>query len=310
MKVLILLAAISLASAWPWEKKQDQQMQNDGVEHHYYYKDVNHYGSKGRGEEGPEERQETPKKNKANYYFALGDDMGAFEFIDEKGGLQGFHVELINTLCDLGGYNCYYVMTKYKDCWTTQGDREYPGVGLLANWFTACMGYWPYPRRLNSFNFTMSYAKPQKASTFWLASRNDDFKDKASAKGLKIGFIDGWSTSKFCLARQLGDSVDDFEAIMYNTHDDMVDALKSKKIDVFLSTKEGFTYGDELTAGDEYDCNYDNRGPAFMLKYGSPALELLNRGLEIIYNDGTYQKLCNRVNMKYGSTRGRIDCLD
>ncbi|CAH1783057.1 unnamed protein product [Owenia fusiformis] len=308
--------------------------------HHIYYGDVHHHhGQKGHhgqkshheasehhsgeekhhddshessehhsGEEHHSEEEKADDHKDDVFYFAVGDDFGAYEFINDEGTLKGFHPDLIEALCAKLGYKCAWVMDKYSRCWETDGDYEYPGVGMNADWYTGCMGYWPYPRRLNAFNFTLSYTKVEPANVFWLESRNEDFQTD-DLKGLNIGFIDGWSTSKHCLARETGSNIDDFTAHLFDNHHDMIAALHKGKIDLFLSAHHAFKVPDDLHQGDDFNCNHANRGAAFMLKYGHPAIDVINKGLEMMYNDGSYHKLCKEANEKYGD-HGQIHCID
>ncbi|CAH1778656.1 unnamed protein product [Owenia fusiformis] len=321
MKAVIILMLIGAVSAWGWGEKfktGEGKMQADsprdrpsGSSHHFYYGDVHHHheGHDHSSSHESKSSEEDDDEEKPIYYFCVGDDFGPYEHISpETGRITGFHIDLMNALCDEADLKCYYVMDRYANCWETEGDVEFPGKGLLDDYYSACIGYWPYPRRFNSFNFTLSFAKADNANAFWLKSRNDEFKED-DVKGLKIGFISGWSVSKQCLARETGNDVNDFTSVFFESYKDMVVALRDQKIDLMLGSRDTFVAPDDIHVGSSFDCSWNNRGPAFMLKVGNPLIKKLNKALSNIIDDGSYGKLCEEANKQY-SSRGEIRCLD
>ncbi|CAH1782408.1 unnamed protein product, partial [Owenia fusiformis] len=249
------------------------------------------------------------------WVFAVGDQKGALEFIDTDGFLKGFHIDLLKAICKTAGRKCTYVMDAYSNCWESTGDREFPGQGLLGKWYDACMGYWPSPRRLNSFNFTISYLKSDPAHVYYLME-NMNF-DPKDFRGRNIGFMDGWATNEFCLAKDgnveaKGIQPGDYTEFYFKDHTDMVDALMEKKIDAFLSTEASYTPKEGsgvVTVGEGFSCSYNNRGTAFMTHYNNPVLDWLNAAMQEIYDDGTYRRICKKAQLDYAK-HGKLLCLD
>merc|ERR1711976_600455 len=108
-----------------------------------------------------------------------------------------------------------------------------PGVGLLDQWYDACMGLYPTPQRMNAFNFSVPFTENIRAALHYRLDSNPDDPDNVTGK--KIGFVEGWVISAQCLNRKAGVTAHDYTAIYYDSHNEMIDALKRGEVDAALS---------------------------------------------------------------------------
>lgn len=178
----------------------------------------------------------------------------------------------------------------------------------MDGWYDGCVGLSPTPERLNSFNFTSSHSPNVKAGLFF---RTGEVPEKNDLHGKKVGFVSGWAMSRSCLSRQDswdGNTEPDYNATIYETHDDMVAGLKNKDVDAILSiesvdfSKQGIT-----AAAPWFYCTL--AGQSVMTQYGSDLIPWWNRALDSLINKGDYKRLCNKAKDLH-SSHGTIQCLD
>ncbi|CAH1789007.1 unnamed protein product, partial [Owenia fusiformis] len=325
MHVLFFLSLISAAVGYPRDQRGAEPSHNgahfapgpqSGHHSNYYNTSVNYYYGKLPGEKEDTSKREDDKRV---WKFSTGDEGGAYEFLDDDGYLRGFHIDFIKKLCERAEKECVYIQDAYNHCWETKGDKEYPGKGLLDGWYDACVGWWPYPRRRNSFNFTIAFTKVDRANVYYLEG-NKKFNPK-DFTNTHIGFLDGWATNKFCLADQGTDLAEkgtaggSYHEFYYKVHKEMVKALENGVIDAFVSPDSVFNpanvQGLKAVSEDGFVCTRgeEGAGHAFMAQYKNPVIDWLNEAMLSIYDDGTFRELCKKSQHKYNS-KGKIRCLD
>ncbi|XP_022096000.1 uncharacterized protein LOC110982119 isoform X2 [Acanthaster planci] len=77
------------------------------------------------------------------WVFAIGhDNRFNLEYIDELSGtVRGFHVDLVEAVCNVANKNCRLMWDVYENCYNSQaGKRPRPGVGLVSRWYDGCTG--------------------------------------------------------------------------------------------------------------------------------------------------------------------------
>lgn len=241
----------------------------------------------------------------------IGDDWGAYEYTDEKGFAQGFNAEIIKGVCDFAGKECYFTMDTYANCWRTSDHGERPGRGLMAKWYDGCAGFYPSIIRENSFNFTAPYSQVTRVGLQYRAG--GDVYNPTNVKGKKIGFVNGWVMGPHCFNRQGGFNYNNegfYEAVMFDTHEEMAEAVKHDDIDACVSGDESAPYGQAFSGLQQYGpwfaCN--DGGAAIMTQYGNDMVNWWNEAFEGFVASGQYAELCKGANHRH-ALHGNVNCL-
>ncbi|KAI0226235.1 hypothetical protein LSAT2_023120 [Lamellibrachia satsuma] len=200
-------------------------------------------------------------------------------------------------VCRQARKRCRHILDIYTNCWKTTEGIETPGTALLAGWYDACVGLLPSPERLNSFNFTLPFTPNTRAALHYRRARIE-----GSAKNLtgrKLGFIAGWAVGRQCLSRQLV-YTGEYEAAMFDRHEDMVAALMRGDIDALLTTEALNTGKLRLRAiAPWFSCT--TQGPSVMAHYGSDVIDWWNKAFQELKDTGKYETLCERAAVDHGA---------
>jgi len=296
---IVVAVAISIAAGHGHhdtdEKHHDDSSSSSSSEEHDDHHDDNH--------------SDDDDDDDRIWNFQIGDNFGAYEFIDPAdGALKGFHVDLLRAVCERAHKQCYFIFDNYEHCWQTQGGHEYPGIGLLDEYYDGCLGLYPTAERKNSFNFTLPYTTSLRAV---LVFRKGEVPADKNIASKTIGFVSGWAISKNCLARQTafhGNRIGEYTALFYENHDRLVAALKSKEVDAVLSAEHLMATSKEAfeTLAPKFGCTLG--GLSVMTRYGSEVINWWNHAYEELHDSGDFRKLCVKAEDAYGSY-GDINCL-
>jgi arginine/ornithine transport system substrate-binding protein len=214
-----------------------------------------------------------------------------FEYRNADGELEGFEIDLGNTLCERAKLDCE---------WVVQGwDGIIPG--LLSRKYDAIMSSMRItPARERQVLFTAPYAMSPKV---WVARRGSDISldDPASLKGLSVGVQRGTTQDSY-ITQQYGDELD---VQRYATAADVALDLESQRLDlaflnypVALDTLEiGSADSDFVQVGPRIDSpeSIFGKGNAIAVRPRDKDLaETFNQALNSVYADGTFETLMHQ----------------
>ncbi|XP_071476418.1 uncharacterized protein, partial [Diadema antillarum] len=233
--------------------------------------------------------------------FAIGHDGTNLEYIDDVSGtLRGFHVDLVDAVCEQANRDCRLVWDIYENCWNSQsGQRSRGGVGLMGRWYDACTGWFNTYERALTMQFSSEFRRGLEA-TFYVRSGNPSaFNPTNIGSTQKIGFIDGWASDEHCVARNSGTitgaPLDDSQVLHYPSFSELKDALMSGEIvSAFANTNVFAGETGINTIGTTYS-NCANGGGSMMMMKDSSLTSWWNPAFEAIRSSGVYADVCGRV---------------
>ena len=212
-----------------------------------------------------------------------------FNFIDDKGQLQGFDVDIANALCDAAKFKCEFVV------------QDWDGIipGLLAKKYDAIIASMSITEeRKQKVDFTDKYYNtPAK----FIAKKGAKFDlTPAGLKGKSIGVQRATIHENF-----VRDNFPDADVRVYATQDEANADLASGRLDLVLADSvallEGFLKTpagkDFAFIGPDYnDPKWFGDGAGIAVRKGEGDLrKALNKAIAQIRKDGTYKK----INDKY-----------
>lgn len=247
---------------------------------------------------------------------AHGHDWGPHEYFDEKGYIQGFTGELIDTVCKAAGMDCRKVWAPYTQCWdSAPGEHPYGGPALMDGWVDACTGWGISIERIHVFDFSMPYINVIPIY-FWVRAGQTGSFDITNLDGKKIGFLDGYAYDEKCLARK--DNGNDRrnyilpkERVFYASSPEfVVPLLLNGTVDAILGSfydyKQYMDQGKiEVIQADPFECTLQGNG--MMTRKESEFNSLWNKGFSKIRASGGFMKLCEDANKNHG-VYGQLDC--
>ncbi|KAJ8030916.1 hypothetical protein HOLleu_27463 [Holothuria leucospilota] len=136
-------------------------------------------------------------RNSSNEYYIT--TSGSSSSGDEETQtVKGYNVDVVNAVCQLAGKNCVLVWDVYENCWTSvPGQRSRGGVGLMARWYDACVGWTNTYDRARTLSFSDDFEKPVDLA-LWVKP-GGTIPNWPSLANAKLGFLDGWLTDQHCL---------------------------------------------------------------------------------------------------------------
>ncbi|WP_232822220.1 transporter substrate-binding domain-containing protein [Salinicola sp. CR57] len=214
-----------------------------------------------------------------------------FEYRNADGELEGFEIDLGNTLCQRAKLDCE---------WVVQGwDGIIPG--LLSRKYDAIMSSMRItPARERQVLFTRPYAMSPKV---WVARRGEtiDLDDPASLKGLSVGVQRGTTQDSY-ITQQYADTLD---IQRYATAADVALDLESQRLDLaFLnypvaldSLEIGSPDSQFVQVGPRIDRpeSIFGKGNAIAVRPRDQDLaDIFNQALDGVYADGTFETLMHQ----------------
>ncbi|GFN73495.1 ABC transporter arginine-binding protein, partial [Plakobranchus ocellatus] len=95
--------------------------------------------------------------DKKTWLFAVDGRRQPYNFLDNDGELVGFDVDFMHAVCKAAKKQCKMVLSEFTECIYTHRDINYPGRGLMAEWFDGCPGFVTAVDREDTFDFTDPY---------------------------------------------------------------------------------------------------------------------------------------------------------
>jgi len=251
----------------------------------------------------------TPAWTKVYKFQISQETRGAYTYYDEDGSMQGFLIDLMHAVCDRAGKECYAVMDKADNCWYFEEGYGYPGKGLMAGWYTGCLGMFPTTERKNSFDFSKEFTENPKVAMYY----NPDAKifkpeNNRDLGNRTIGFVETWAMDPTCLKYQTdfqGNQYGDYTPVWYKDYETMVKAVLTKKVDAVLAPKaldldrKGLAYIEPF-----FTCS--SQGASVMTRKGDDVLTWWDKAFDEMKEDGEYRRICTIAERKHGD---EVHCL-
>ncbi|XP_077998001.1 L-arginine-binding protein-like [Glandiceps talaboti] len=237
----------------------------------------------------------------------------AGQYIDDRGEIAGFTIDLVNEVCKEAGKKCQIVFDEGTRCHTHRvGEHSGIGRGLLSNAYDACLSWTSTSEREHSLRFSRPYSVAATTGHFYVKNGNPKGFDPIDIHGKQIGHLDTWFTDAFCLLQyynvvhRIGQSEQphfensDMDILLQRLEDNKIDAA-------FLPDYLGVT-GDGLeVVGQAIEC-----GSGFwhvMTRKDSDVIPWFDRTLKHMQMSGQYYKLCLKAHNDHGH-KGTITCVD
>ncbi|MYL27868.1 MULTISPECIES: transporter substrate-binding domain-containing protein [Halomonadaceae] len=206
-----------------------------------------------------------------------------FEYRTPDGELTGFEVELAEAMCEEMNRECDFVVQAW--------DGMIPG--LMARKYDAIMSSMSITeQRAKRVLFSDPYYRTP-GGWFGKKDTNVDVSDRSAMEGMVVGVQRGTTMDNY-VTENLGGIV---EVKRYTTADDMALDLESDRLDLVFV---------DYPVGEEYFLTRDNfkeigepvklgKGVAVAMRKRDKALaKEINKALETLKNDGTYDAIMNR----------------
>lgn len=233
------------------------------------------------------------------WLFAVDGRKRPYNFLDANGVLVGFDVDLINKVCNIIQKQCKVVLAQFTECTITNRNINYPGRGLMSEWFDGCPGYAMSVDRAGAFDFTEPYLATESSFTVLPGNPSLFEPDSQDYSTYTLTHLNGAVTNALCLARlkkKFGN------IIVAANLPEAKQLLLNKTADVLFSPRNAIDGLEVLPQ--RVRC--DSGGVGVMLKKGSQLSTWWNPAYETFVLSGDYEQLCLESQVKYNAT---IDCL-
>ncbi|XP_077863414.1 uncharacterized protein LOC144346749 [Saccoglossus kowalevskii] len=111
----------------------------------------------------------------------------ALEYIDDKGEMKGFSVDLINAVCEEARRNCEILYDYDPKCFSHDGHHFLLGEGLISKQYDVCMSWFKTKDRTHVAAFTEPYWKTKNEFHLFVPTDNPNDFDPTNIAGKKIG---------------------------------------------------------------------------------------------------------------------------
>lgn len=231
---------------------------------------------------GSSEKAATPsgesKTEQAEFHYAMSGLYKPFNF-KENGNLTGFDVEIGQALAEKMGMKAVPVTNPWETIIQ----------GLLANKYNAIIGSMTVTEeRLKTVNFSNPYYR--SGSQIFVAEGNTEIKTAEDLKGKKIGTVKASPYGE--LAKKYTDQLVEYDSDLTAIMDlptGRLDAVITDQMVGFRVIKEGAVKIKDVGA----PLTHDDQGIA-VRKEDKELLDKLNKALDEIVKDGTYDKISEK----------------
>ncbi|CAL1532195.1 unnamed protein product [Lymnaea stagnalis] len=239
------------------------------------------------------------KTNDKIWLFAVDGRKRPYNFLDANGVLVGFDVDIINKVCSIIQKQCKLVLAQFTECTITNRNINYPGRGLMSEWFDGCPGYAMSVDRAGAFDFTDPYLATESSFTVLQGNPSLFDPDSQDYSSFTLTHLNGAVTNALCLAR-LKKTFGNI--IVAANLPEAKELLLNGTADVLFSPRNAIDGLEVLPQ--RVRC--DSGGVGIMLKKGSQLSAWWNPAYETFVLSGGYEELCLQSQVKYNAT---IDCL-
>jgi len=233
------------------------------------------------------------------WLFSVDGRRRPYNFLDQNGKLVGFDIDFISKVCAVAEKKCKIVTADFTECTITDRNINYPGRGLMSEWFDACPGYVISPDRQGAFDFTKPYLQTDASFTVKPGNPSKFNPESDDYSKFTLAHLTGAVTNAQCLTR-LNKK---FGKIIYaSSLPDAKKKILDGEADVLFSARHQIPDLEVLPA--RVHCELG--GTAVLLKKGSPMAEWWNPAFDKVMASGDLDKICKESNKKYNGT---IRCL-
>ncbi|XP_030843608.1 uncharacterized protein LOC115924905 [Strongylocentrotus purpuratus] len=243
------------------------------------------------------------------WLFAIGHYDDILEYLDETTyTIKGFGPDIVDAVCSIANKNCQLVYDVYEHCWDNQaGERPRGGPGLMGGWYDGCTGWVQTLDRLLTYYFTVPYTNGRAVALF---AKNDSTVTYNDLTNLTVGFLDGWNSDEFCLARYkniVGSTLSANQIFHYQSADLMIDAVLNGVIDVaFGELLSQFTSSLKLISPPDFDNNCQAGGASIMTRHTNRDLvNWWNDAFQRLRDRGRYNEICEAIPERHGHIAGQ-----
>ncbi|KAK3102726.1 hypothetical protein FSP39_013459 [Pinctada imbricata] len=218
----------------------------------------------------------------------------AFKVFYESGRYTK-HCATINEkykVCKIAGEKCEILIQPFEECVRTYNGKFYPGRGLMAGWFDACVNFVSSVDRVNSLSFTNKIREAY--SKFAVYKGNPKGFDPNNISESTIVHLNGAYANEQCMVRiGLGRPK---RVIVAATIDEAKALMLNQTGDALFSQRSSFNELDVIPT----DFHCDINGSSMMVKKGSTLPDWWNPAFDKYYKSGAYSTNCEGANKKYG----------
>ncbi|XP_070541476.1 arginine-binding periplasmic protein-like isoform X1 [Ptychodera flava] len=257
--------------------------------------------------------QQAPSDTERIWTFAIGHDGTSLEYIHDDGGLRGFHVDVVNAVCEMANKDCRLIFDVYQRCWESQsGHWPRAGQGLMDRWYDACTGWFATYERLRTVAFTDPFRETFKAA-FYVKSGNPRNFDWTNIYNKTIAIFDGWASDEYCIKRN-SDKIQNAELsgeqmVHLFSKESILDAVNNEEVDAAFINVNMFTQNEVEKVSDEFD-NCMKAGGSMMMRKDNTLASWWNPAFARLKETGQYRRICESVADNHGHMPGSVVCLD
>ncbi|XP_013380264.1 uncharacterized protein LOC106151505 [Lingula anatina] len=235
------------------------------------------------------EEMKNQAKSQQTHTFAYSNDWPPMDYLDSQGFLKGLSMDLVKEACKVAEKNCSHVLSNdISQCWDTS---KKTGAGLVNRWYTACVGWYPTPERLNAFDFVGSLYAPEQAALYVRPGSR-----VTSVTGRNVGFREGWNTDAACLARNSID-VPEANRVTGSTFTELRNKLNNTEIDLIFAPVN--TFSDLVVLDTKYVCTLGSAG-LMMRKDIKNSMMWFHDAVEKMKTSGKFSEICGNALRDHG----------
>nr|XP_054756791.1 uncharacterized protein LOC129262819 [Lytechinus pictus] len=217
--------------------------------------------------------------------------------------IRGFTPDIVEAVCEIANKNCVTVYDISANCWDSKaGERPRGGKGIMSGWYDGCLEWVQTYDRLLTFTFSAPYTK---GGTVGLFVKNDSFVTYDDLTNQKVGFIDGWNSDEFCLARYtniMGSTLRPDQVFYFETADLLAAAVQNDVVDVAFGEVLGsFTSSLKRISPLDFENNCRAAGGSVMTRHTNTDLvNWWNDAFQLLNDRGRYNEICDSINERHG----------
>lgn len=227
------------------------------------------------------------------WLFGVSGNKKPANYLDDTGLLTGSDVDFARAVCRVANKKCEVVLAEPRECKFSDGPINYPGRGLMANWFDACLGQVVTIERLNAFDFTTPYKPSQSAFNVAPGNPSGFNPDTSDYTQFKFATINGFNTNPTCLVR-LGKPKVDF--IYAESLPELLALVLNRTVDAAFTPRTAIPGLDTLVRA-WLKC--DVGGIAVAAKKGSELPAWWDAAFKTFVQTGGFKQWCDAVPAKY-----------
>ncbi|XP_041460829.1 uncharacterized protein LOC121411984 [Lytechinus variegatus] len=228
---------------------------------------------------------------------------------DLTGTLRGFHVDIVDAVCAAANKDCRLIWDVYENCWDSEaGQRSRGGFGLMARWYDACTGWFNTYERALTVQFSDEFRVGLSGIFYVRPSNPGGFNPTNIPSNQIIGFVDGWASDEYCLARNAdaiqGVPLAPSQVRHYPTREALKAGIIANKVAAGFANTNVYADDPELDTVGQPITNCIKGGGSIMSRLDSSLNVWWNPAFASIKNTETYRQICERASTSHGHMPG------